>query len=299
LRNDLVPASEDCNHNWIPDECEPWDDLRLCEEEPELVARFSAPALISGAPGARTTFGATVELALSRREFFQGWSLVVSSAGCRITGATTLGTVADRIRNYTEILTVERGDEEITLGAVSFVSFDGSLELDATGSPHPFLHLDLEAVIPENEAGALCSLSFVDSLSCCGFEKPLGTFFRTGEHEGFFYFPMARLEARNIQFCAGRPFRRGDLNSDGRVDLSDAIRTFTYLFLGAARPACLDAADSNDDGGLDISDGIGILNELFSGEGRIPAPGSTGCGGDPTPDGLSCATYLPCSEPAE
>ena len=40
-------------------------------------------------------------------------------------------------------------------------------------------------------------------------------------------------------------FRRGDGNSDGKVDLQDAIRSLEHIFLGAGPPECLDAADTN------------------------------------------------------
>ena len=87
---------------------------------------------------------------------------------------------------------------------------------------------------------------------------------------------------------------RGDSNSDGRVDISDAIRVFMWLFLGAAEPACVDAADSNDDGNVDLSDGVVILNDFFRPGTEIPPPGPFECGQDPTVDLLTCRSYPPC-----
>lgn len=56
----------------------------------------------------------------------------------------------------------------------------------------------------------------------------------------------------------GTGFKRGDSNSSGKVDISDAVAALAYLFLGQATP---------------------------------PAPGPDACGGDPTPDPLgACAT---------
>jgi hypothetical protein len=98
--------------------------------------------------------------------------------------------------------------------------------------------------------------------------------------------------------AAGQALRRGDVNSDARVDISDAIRAFMYLFLGAAEPSCLDTADTNDSGQVDISDGIVILNDFFL-PGQltaISAPGPFDCGPDPTADGLRCRTYPPCEQ---
>ena len=61
-------------------------------------------------------------------------------------------------------------------------------------------------------------------------------------------------------------FRRGDVEPDGTVLISDAIRTLGFLFLGDAELPCPDAADWNDDGRLDISDPVGMLGWLFLGE---------------------------------
>ncbi len=92
----------------------------------------------------------------------------------------------------------------------------------------------------------------------------------------------------------GYPFRRGDMNASGGVDLSDAVAILGYLFLGVNPPTCMDAADWNDDGFLDISDAIDLLNFFFLG-GRGSRPPYPDCGIDPTPDGIDCSSYEPCS----
>ena len=89
-------------------------------------------------------------------------------------------------------------------------------------------------------------------------------------------------------------FRRGDADGNGVLELTDSIRLLGFLFLGAAEPGCLDAADSNDDGKTDIGDAVNSLNVLFLGSGNIPAPGAMNCGVDPTDDGLGCAAYDSC-----
>ena len=89
-------------------------------------------------------------------------------------------------------------------------------------------------------------------------------------------------------------FLRADANTDGAVDISDAAYTFSWLFLGADMPNCLDSADANDDGVINITDGIYTLAFLFTGGDPIPAPGITRCDHDPTDDQLHCVSYLPC-----
>jgi len=92
------------------------------------------------------------------------------------------------------------------------------------------------------------------------------------------------------------PFVRGDANSDGTVDIGDAISVLGFLFSGGTTPACLDAADANDDGSVDIGDAISILAFLFSGAGALPPP-FPAPGVDPTPaDPFVCGD--PCL-PAE
>jgi hypothetical protein len=75
----------------------------------------------------------------------------------------------------------------------------------------------------------------------------------------------------------GEEYFRGDANHDGKIDTSDPITIFSFLFLGGGVPACCDAADANSSDELDISDGVFILGFLFSG-GEPPAAPFTALG---------------------
>src|SRR5688572_23423057 len=87
------------------------------------------------------------------------------------------------------------------------------------------------------------------------------------------------------------PFRRGDANQDQGLNISDAIHTLGYLFLGAPQQlACEDSADNDDDGRLTLTDPVYLLNHLFLG-GPLPRPPFLECGGDPTADALSCGSF--------
>jgi hypothetical protein len=86
------------------------------------------------------------------------------------------------------------------------------------------------------------------------------------------------------------------VDSDGAVDLTDAVRILDHLFLGGPAPECLDAADTDDDAELSLTDPIVVLSWLFLG-GPAPEPPSPtagsypggDCGTDPTAsDGLDC-----------
>ncbi len=85
-------------------------------------------------------------------------------------------------------------------------------------------------------------------------------------------------------------FRRGDINSDGALDISDIVAFSDYL--NRAKPlSCLDAADVNDDGRVNISDWISFSTWFTQGGAEPPAPGTKNVGSDPTPDDLGCDAY--------
>ena len=92
-------------------------------------------------------------------------------------------------------------------------------------------------------------------------------------------------------------FIRGDVDSSGRVELSDAVQVLSFLFRGTRQPGCLETADSNNDSQVNLSDGIYLLTWLFTG-GAAPAAPGPGCGSDPDDPGtrgdLGCETYAGC-----
>ena len=66
-------------------------------------------------------------------------------------------------------------------------------------------------------------------------------------------------------------FVRGDGNSDGATDMSDALYVLWYLFLGVDEPTCPASADANASDAIDVSDSTFILSFLFLG-GEAPPP---------------------------
>lgn len=93
-----------------------------------------------------------------------------------------------------------------------------------------------------------------------------------------------------LQVSHEDPFRRGDFDHNGALQLGDAVGLLAYLFLSGSTPTCLDGADFDDDGGVDVADGVALLSYLFLGTAPPPAPGLT-CGPDPTVDGLADCDY--------
>jgi hypothetical protein len=86
--------------------------------------------------------------------------------------------------------------------------------------------------------------------------------------------------------CTG-DFRRGDVDGDGAINVTDALVTANYLFLNGAPLSCPDAGDFDDLDGLQLADTLLILNFLFFGVDLSAPPGPFQCGPDPTPDALA------------
>ena len=107
----------------------------------------------------------------------------------------------------------------------------------------------------------------------------------SGSRDGQSSFPASAFVSTIMPRGA---FLRGDANRDGRVNLSDAVATLNYLFLGGARLPCDDAADADDDGALRITDPILTLNYLFLGSDVMKAPGTRYAWFDPSADNLTC-----------
>ena len=78
------------------------------------------------------------------------------------------------------------------------------------------------------------------------------------------------------------------------MDISDAIATLGWLFLGGPGPTCQDAAGAQDDGSVNIADAVYTLSWLFLGNEAPPSPGPEACGGDPTEDAIPPCVSTGC-----
>ena len=108
------------------------------------------------------------------------------------------------------------------------------------------------------------------------------------QNNGAGYSPARTDGQIDVQGVPVNAFQRADANSDGLVDLADAISILDFLFSGAAEPACQNAADANDDDQLNVADAIQVLDTLFGGGSPLPAPAGGDCQPDPTPGNLDC-----------
>jgi len=110
--------------------------------------------------------------------------------------------------------------------------------------------------------------------------------------------PIVEMQLTGTGLPARPVFRRGDVDDNGNVEVTDAIRILGYLFLGGDRPSCMETADADNNGNIELTDGIRILGYLFLGGDPPPPPGPDDCGRDPDPIGSpldnGCDKYNSC-----
>ena len=135
--------------------------------------------------------------------------------------------------------------------------------------------------------GYLDEESFSDTISAA----PDDTVdFDVGFGNGTYFCDTTGIDVK-ISLDSSDFFRRGDADSNGSVNVTDAIFTLNSLFLGGPAPGCPDAADADDDGALQVTDAIYLLNGMFLGGPQPPAPGAAACGSDPSEDALGSCRY--------
>lgn len=90
-------------------------------------------------------------------------------------------------------------------------------------------------------------------------------------------------------------FKRGDVDGNLQINLTDAVYILNYLFQSGPEPGCWDSADVDDNSKIEMLDATHLLDYLFRG-GPPPAPPYSdlpdeGFGADPTPDLFGCRSY--------
>ncbi len=94
--------------------------------------------------------------------------------------------------------------------------------------------------------------------------------------------------------CPPVRFPRGDCNGDASVNLSDAVCTLNWLFVGNQAPGCLAAANTNGDAAANLPDAIHLLNYFFT-AGPPPAEPFPAC----APSRLAGDRTLGCDNPPD
>ena len=110
------------------------------------------------------------------------------------------------------------------------------------------------------------------------------------------------VEVREVVKNPPDIFSRGDVDSSGLVNLTDAVQVLNYLFQAGVQPGCMETADTNNDTQVNLTDVVFLLNYLFLSGEPPPAPGppnfGSGCGTDPdalgSPGDLGCESFTGC-----
>lgn len=257
-------GSEDCNQDGVPDECQPGSSFGL--------------SLGSGGvlhvPFGQTTFNVDCYLEQCDTPLLPLW--IVSGEMAVPPGLVVVGSGPG------------------SFGGTILVADSSGLDLCAPATSWYF-QLDLPEPLPVVPVShSIFSLEFAIQGS-----PAQGTTFEIATCDA----ALVVTPGPTFHFVIGAPvvvhygtaepsMKRGDCNTDGAVDIGDAIWELAFLFNGGPEGACQDSCDTNDDGLIDIADPIRILSRLFSAGPPFPPPQDI-CGTDPTMDGLGCTTY-PC-----
>jgi hypothetical protein len=74
-----------------------------------------------------------------------------------------------------------------------------------------------------------------------------------------------KAKAWFVSNIMGGSYLIGDANSDGQVNVSDAVYIINYVFVGGNPPSPLAAGDCNCDSAVNVSDAVWIINYVFVG----------------------------------
>ncbi len=88
------------------------------------------------------------------------------------------------------------------------------------------------------------------------------------------------------------PFVRGDVNTDGVVNVTDAVSLLQHLFNSQGAPSCDSTTDIDASGSANINDPIVLLQFLFQ-NGTAPVTPFPACGSD-AQSLMSCDSYSVC-----
>jgi VCBS repeat protein len=306
-------CEKDCNHNGIHDDCElaagTSTDLDadgiLDECGPVFTLGFDGPEFVQGIPGDAPTFDVYPTLATTNNftgDGAQGWSLSLFCEGGTVEAISVKGVQVSTIYDdkdgvHHDPYTFDLGDSFTRIASLSEHWQDPSLKGAISAVvmkaqermvlqprlTQRIARLRVKAALPANGDCGSVTLFFQNGgKSSCSCPVNNAITFQGGSK-------MPIEDSLAIPVCPAR-FRRADSNSDGAVDISDAIFTLAYLFQGGQSPDCLEANDANDDTLLDLSDPVFLLECLFLGRGlhQVPAPGAYDCGPDAAFQGLSC-----------
>jgi hypothetical protein len=280
------------------------------------------PLLPGKTPALEVEVGVVLHSKAQAVEGPQGWSLSLASQGCvEVASVTTSGlaveTLFDDDGNPSTPMTQARldlGEASFRLaekasgdypkssipgatGVISAVVLDQTRKRALLGdSTSKVLKVTYRytAPIAPGDANPECRIAFLNGLKGQG--QPVKNVITINGRSRSPLYHNLILRPIGIEVLIGR-FTRGNVNDDGRVDLSDAVWIVEALVpaLGGPSIACLDAGDVNGDERLELADAIFLIEYLFR-SGRNPPSPFPGCGPgqDPSPARCPAGSVLSC-----
>jgi hypothetical protein len=171
-------------------------------------------------------------------------------------------------------------------GYVAYLNGDEVARDNLTGTPPAF---DEAALVPHEITGGTGSFDAEIDL------MPYASLVRAGRNVLAIEIHNATIDSTDLSLsaellAAGMTplpvFKRGDLNDDGAITISDPILLLRVMFLGR-EIRCLESADIEDNGALTVADPIRLLGYLFAGRAPPPPPFDAP-GADVDGDDLGC-----------
>ncbi|HLU47458.1 MAG TPA: hypothetical protein VK116_05215 [Planctomycetota bacterium] len=218
------------------------------------------PGEIELAPGEGTVYIGIVST--FEQPSLQGWSLSIGVSGdIDVVGVTSDGTAADN-----EPIGYSRGGFEKTQVVDPALGNQGQGVVSAI-----VLSLQEEVLLPAVGTATVLGVTISGELdetgrieardNLRGAGQPVPNIATVSGGSASF----ACQQAANITFAAPAiaAYRHGEVNKDGRLDLSDPIYLVNALFRQGPAIECKAAADANDDSMVDLSDAVFILEYLW------------------------------------
>ena len=252
-----------------------------------------------GAAAARTVAGEPVYLNIvSQNTGVQGWSFTLALGGdLKFSEVATDGTAAapapeGRVENgfRSARLVAPRFRAPGFHGAVTAVvlCFGCSTTLPPTGT-ESVLRMTFDPIAEQAESAKgrlrLAPVDFSDE----AIDNVITV-------DAFSVFPCNEESVElELELLPSKRFKRGDVNADGKVNMSDVIAGIEALLEPSRSPRfCWAALDTNRDGRVNISDPIFTLNFLFRSGDELPSPGGDECGFDIDSE-LDCEGVRSCA----
>lgn len=263
----------------------PGFSLNAQQDENPFRLDFQGPEILRGSPG--EIVEAVYLLVLTppdSQDETCGWSISLTADNATIdciwvlpsehSCAPPISTDASELLEQIEssftasgLTSLGRGDCEGRLGAASatILGFDQPLFLPA-GQPSTIAAILVRFSVRAQPYEA--TLQYTDG---CGRSDPFKNRVSLCPPGDDSYYVTPETNRQAVVITSEIMLRRGDCNDDGRVDISDAICTLNWLFLGGAAPGCVAAVNANGDESTDLSDAVYVLNCLFL-EPTCPVP---------------------------